>query len=157
MSERYYPSLNADAVAAIKLIARQVAEDPAYLLVGECPYDDDLRRILQPSSAKSGGTRRTGGAVQPVVDLETEAVSLYKDLKSASTQLGDADSAERMSYFRTATSLLERLITMQERAGNLKRRSQFEETVLSVLDEMVPADKRTEFRDRIAEFAKEQS
>jgi hypothetical protein len=150
MSDRYYPTLDTDALAAIKLIARKLAEDPAYLLVDDCPYDEEVRKILQPqrvvaSEAKSNAV---------VLDLETEAAALYKDLKDTAKGLGDGDSAEKMSYFRTATSLLERLITMRERASNLKQRNQFEDTVLSVLDELVPADKRTEFRNRMASFIK---
>lgn len=77
---------------------------------------------------------------------------LFLELRDSKENFDVQDNAERMSYFRVATSLLEKLIGMRERANNVKRVSQFYSTVLGVMEEVLEPEQITEVRNRLKEF-----
>lgn len=135
-----YPDLNEELDLAIQLMQ----QDAGWL--EDSPYSTGTRGVLAslietPEEETEGGDKWER--------LEREARKLYRELNESKEKLGDVDHSERMSYFRTATSLLDKLVGLQERAVGLKQISVFQQTVLDILEDVMTADQRTEVMNRL--------
>lgn len=145
---RFYPPLTDDSMWSLQIILENLASDPGYL-GEECPYPEDLQDLLR----NKGGRRASELSTEiEDINLEEEAHMLFLELRDSKENFDVQDNAERMSYFRVATSLLEKLIGMRERANNVKRVSQFYSTVLGVMEEVLEPEQITEVRNRLKEF-----
>lgn len=150
--DRYYPDVDPEGVWALELVLRSAKDDPTYLL--ESPYDDEVVAALQ----------RIVGQVEQMLDeeldgadkwtrLEVETRRLFDALMAEQAMIGDRENAEKMAFFRTATSLLDKLVGIQERAANLKQVSLFHTTVLTVMEDILDAGQRTEVLERLKKAA----
>jgi hypothetical protein len=145
---KYFPPLSNDALWAFSVIFEHLLSDPEYLEHEECPYPRDFREKLSKIKAKT----TISEAEIEEIDLESEAHTLFLELRESKDHLTSDDNAERMSYFRTATSLLDKLIGMRERANNIKRVSAFYSSVLGVMEEVLEPAQVTVVRNRLKDF-----
>jgi hypothetical protein len=81
--------------------------------------------------------------------LEKESNKLFTMLTEFSNKLDSRDNTETMAYFRTATSLLDKIVGIQERTANLKQISRFHDTVLIVLEDVLDASQRTQVMEQL--------
>lgn len=138
-----FPDLNNELGLALQLLQ----QDPGLLADPECPYSADTVSVLVGLQ----------GSDEPVAEtprdkwdkLERETQHLYDDLKDSKDNLTVEDHAERMSYFRTATSLLDKLVGLQERAVGLKAIGTFHQTVLDIMEDILDPGQRTEVMQRL--------
>jgi len=143
----FYPDIDEEALWAIDVIRQHLEQDADYLL--DSPYSTKARESL----AKL--TRERKKAAPTVVEgskweiLEAETQGLYRELKETSENLSIDDHSERMSYFRTATSLLDKLVGLQERAMGLKKVHAFQQTVLDIMEDVLEPGQRTEVMDKL--------
>ncbi len=149
----YYPTLDPKTMQNIAIVQKLAMEHPSYWL--EAPYSGDIQRQLE-GLFKS---KKTGSANDaPPVDIEhddrdnweflfEESKTLYRNLKGAQPS-GDEPTAQ-MGYFRTATSLLEKLLSMSERANNLKQVSDFYQLVMDIMESTLSANQRTEVMEKL--------
>jgi hypothetical protein len=159
MTESYYPEMPAPSLAAIRLIQKKLSEDPSYLSSPDCPYPEEFCDIFATPAVRAAPAGEEQRPAPPAVvgdkwaKLELESQELFDELKNYGDTLkdveGGVDSTEKMAYFRTATALLEKIVSIHERAANLKNLHHFQETILGILEDLMPADKRTEFMNRI--------
>lgn len=154
MSE-YFPPLDSKTLWGLNIIAQQIAEDPDYL-AGSPYLSSDLEVInkmvgnLAVAAEKTTAAAVTEDAgLDKWQKLEKESNYLFQQLKEFGDTVKAGDVAERMSYFRTATSLMEKLVNLQERALGLKQMSVFQSTVMEILDTLCTADQRTEVMTRL--------
>ena len=144
----YYPFLDIPTVKSLEIIQALFEESPTYFnnsnypvevkrviqkMVGVAPVSIPPKKEIPSQNAPEGCSRWE--------TLYTETQSLFTSLKA--TESSAEDNAERMAYFRTATSLLEKLVSLQERALGLKQISEFQSKVLDIM-ERLPADQRTQ-------------
>lgn len=138
-----YPDLNEQLSVVFDLIRAEngYLEDP------DCPYSAETKAFLtkfvesdEISSEEPQDKWRK---------LERETQSLYDELKNSKDNLSIEDHAERMSYFRTATSLLDKLVGLQERAVGLKAIGTFHQTVLDIMEDILDPGQRTEVMQRL--------
>lgn len=154
MSEIEFPTFEPAQLVPFRVLAALLEENPDALNDQNCPYSEELKTFLvrfKPVS-EEGGVRSSGFLGQHASKwdaLETEAGELYNDLRAFRNNLSTEDVAEQMSYFRTATSLLEKIIGINERALGLKRISEFQEAVLDVIENTLSPSQRTEVMDRL--------
>lgn len=144
MSERYYPAVDADAWWALEIVIQNAAEDPDYLFSDDCPYPGWFRD-------RFGTARLTEPTDEEDLDLAGESTRLFRELKDAKDGFTSNDHAEKMAYFRTSTSLLEKLVSMAERAHNVKQISRFYQEVLDIMDQVLDEDQREAVRTRLKE------
>jgi hypothetical protein len=149
----YYPALDPQTMKNIGIIQRLALEHPSYWL--QAPYSGDIQLQLMALFLP----RKVGAANDaPVVDIEDddrdnweflfeESKTLYRNLKGAQPS-GDEPTAQ-MGYFRTATSLLEKLLSMSERAMNLKQVSDFYQLVMDVMESTLTGPQRTEVMEKL--------
>lgn len=139
-----YPDLNTELPVAIAMLE----DDPEVFDFDDCPYGpgvvDALRGLKADEVVDFGKEPKDKWE-----KLEIEAAKLYKELQESKTKLTDVDHAERMSYFRTATSLLEKLVGLQERTVGLRAIGAFQQTVLDIMEDVLDAGQRTEVMQRL--------
>ena len=137
----YHPPLPSDALWALDLILMNVREQGEAYFDGS-PYGDDDRAILMKLASLDEKKEETeeGDKWQR---LEAESNKLFRELSRAGDLIEHKDNTEKMAYFRTATSLLDKIVGIQERTANLKKISQFHAEVLRIMDDVLTEDQRT--------------
>jgi len=153
-----------------------VVADPEYLRRNACPYDDDLVMFLEdlfkptivevkvpvptesaPERAKVGRKKKAGELTDDdASEIEKEAGSLLKELremrKVGAGELDKMDTATKLSIIKTQATIMEKLISTRERFVNVRKLSQFQTTVIGILDELIPEDMREEFLKRLEPY-----
>lgn len=147
MSDRYFPEIPPDAWWGLEIILRNTVEDPGYLQDEGCPYPSWFREMSQVVAPVEGDLD-----LGDDIDLEAESARLFRELRDAKEGFGVTDHAEKMAYFRTSTTLLDKLIAMNERARNVKQVSRFYRAVLDVMEEVLDGDQREQVRGRLKEM-----
>lgn len=151
---RDYPTIPVRALAPLRIVQSELAQNPSYLDDPECPYDEPLKEFLRALAAtQDAPVSRAPDFLGQHGDkwsiLQQEANELYTSLKEFSLKITDSDVAERMSYYRTATSLLEKIVSINERAVGLKHIHEFQMTVLSVFERELETGQRTKVVDAL--------
>jgi hypothetical protein len=151
MSE--YPTLDPKSLTPLRIIAASLANDPTYLDAEDCPYSPELRDFLRVFGQKAPEIPKNGLFFGENADkwavLEQEATKLYDEMSNFGDKISDEDVAERMSWFRTSAALLEKVVSINERAVGLKRIHQFQELILDIFATELDPDMRTRIVDRL--------
>jgi hypothetical protein len=149
MDDIQYPDFPKESGWALNQILSYLEDDPNYL--DHAPYDIDtieaLERCISIQIDETPIEDFSGDAKW--AKLERESNRLFKALTEAGATLNNADQAQKMAYFRTATSLLDKIVGIQERVNNLKQIQEFHSTVLTVMEDILDAGQRTEVLDRL--------
>jgi len=150
----HYPDLGEKAEWALGIIATLGTENADYFLHQDCPYEGRTLVLLQamcqtPKDAPAApATVVTDDEVASIdTTIEQDLLAVLKDLKHYGATLTNADQTEKMSYFRTVTSLLEKLTMLRERAVGVKQVKEFEGAVLGVMEEVLTPEQRTQVMD----------
>lgn len=162
MNDYIYPPIGQD----LELMLRFQAQDPEYILGGG--YSPEVEALFMGGHGVPGGSAapRNGGGTLRADDeaddglskwdrLEEHTQNLMQDLREAGESISSRDNAEKMAYFRTATSLLEKMVGLQERVLNLKRLSRFQQEVLRVMEAEMDGDARIRVREALIKAAQE--
>ena len=165
--ERYYPdieSLGVDFLLPMRVVVEQMVADPLWLERPDCPYADETKdtlrnleimwrmRAAKPAKKERVEEDPDKTADQRWEELATEAHSLYRDLSEIRDNLDEAETKDKLAFFRTATMLLDKLVALGERASNLKNISAYQARVLQVFDAVLSPEQRTQAQ-RILEDA----
>lgn len=152
MADFYYPNLDPQTVKNIEVVRQLAQEHPSYFL--ESPYSAETEEVIRRLLKIKAPTESIGGEEPEEAEsgdrwefLYRETQALFRDLKNAKVSSGE--TAEQMSYFRTATSLMEKMISLQERALGLKEISEFQRAVLDVMESVLDPSQRTEVMEKI--------
>ncbi|RJF78091.1 hypothetical protein D3877_23460 [Azospirillum cavernae] len=148
---RFYPDLSQKTLAPLQVVQEQLRLDPAYLDADDCSYDAKVKELLKLLAPGSGDSPqaflRRAGSKQQILEDETQA--LYLEIRDFGQKLKADDVSERMSYYRTRTALLEKLISLTERASSMKAVGQFQDIVLGIFEDMLTPDQRAEAMERL--------
>ena len=158
---RHYPTIAASQTWPFNLVRQHLMEDPTYLDGPECPYPGEVKQFLlllvphkkslDALNAEAGDLGTTEG---DELDLEKELKRLLKEIREYGLALGTADSAEKGTYFRISTALMEKLVALLEKAHGAKRQQEFEKFILQFLEDETSPDVRTRLMDRLSEVGK---
>jgi hypothetical protein len=149
-----FPVIDPKSLTPLRILQAEMAQNPDFLNLPECPYSPELKAFLAIFGPVLGAPEVKKAAffgqnADKWDVLEKEAAQLYQDLKAFSDEIGKDDVAERMSYFRTATSLLEKIVGINERAVGLKHIHDFQQTVLAIFEDELTPDIRTRVMQRL--------
>lgn len=143
-----YPDVSVQQMRLVEVMRRLHKEHPDYFLNPACPYPIEIERYFRAWFDAPLGTtevtedvraeRLTGEDKWDA--LYREVVELYASLKNAKPSGGD--SAESMAYFRTATGLLDKLVSHQERCLGIKQVQEFHTAVMEVMESVLSEDQR---------------
>lgn len=145
MSSDLYPQIEPSAFTRIKLVAQMVEDDPTWLDKPECPYSEGMKEFFR---GRKGTKTTTVAEIEGDLDLASETLELYRTLKSFGNELNGSDPKEFMAWIKLAASVQEKLLSMEERAMNVKRQKAFEAAVFAALEVLEPHE-RTAFRDKL--------
>lgn len=148
MDGRHYPEISESALWPLKTIATQLKEDPSYLSDPACPYPDVIKQLFTGALVRSIDPAATEAAAGEE-DLEENLKSLWRDLKAFGSTLKAGDEAQRVSYFRAATAILEKLVKLQADAFSVKRQKEFEAWVFAFLEDHCTPETRTKMMDSL--------
>lgn len=155
MSDPYYPSLDTATIKALPIIQQLSEEHKSYLLTA--PYAGDVLAILERLLAPKKVIHEQAKVPTANADEENweflarESKRLYTDLSN--TGLG-LEGSDKLAYLKTAAGLLEKLLSMQERANNLKQISEFYATVMEIMEDELSSDQRSKIMIRLEEATK---
>lgn len=160
MSNSYYPEIEPGALLPVSLLFQNLLNDPLWLERPACPYETEVKEAIRdlwimvrqrPSTNVASATSAAiSDGESQWSDVAVELRTLFNDLKTFSASGVDIDSGasgldpkEQMAYFRTATSLLDKIVSLGERANNIKAVSEFQSSVIKCFDEVLSPEQRT--------------
>lgn len=163
MSDFYYPPLEAATIKNLGLVKQLMQEHPAFFL-GDHPYSPAMETMIKSwfsveaqaqllRAARAAEVEQTGTGDGPTLEedrdgyLYTETMSLYTKLKTA--QFSKDSDGDSMSYFRTATALLEKLIDYQERALGLKQLAENNKLIMHIMESVLTQEQREKFMEEL--------
>lgn len=150
-----YPNLTFENVFDLYNVIQNMRRDPAYL--EESPYSDSIRKALKniciPPGARPEFVMPSDNIQFDNLDIKTETEYLYAETKMLlKSKL--IDEKDRASIIKTATSQMDKLITLIEKAEDIRNVREFENRVLRAMKKM-PQEVREEFIDEIERMEKE--
>ena len=146
MTTSKYPDLTFEGVFDVYNVGQNMKRDSNYL--ENSPYSDTIRKTLL--SIFKPEPRAI--APRPVIDtkdldIKKETEYLYVETKSLLNS-HVLDEKDKAAIIKTATGQMEKLITLIEKANNLKYIREFESRVLEALKKVAP-EVREEFLKEI--------
>lgn len=146
----FYPDFPENIEFSLVVVIKALEENPNYLNEPDCPYNGKLREQLQHLAPKAAAAAQVEDFTPRTDDqLEREVTQLLDDIKDFGLKLNVDDITEKMSYFRTHTNLLEKLVSMKERMGNVKSVATFQAIVLNAIEESLSPDQRTQVMEAL--------
>lgn len=142
----HYPKLDLTVLRNADL-ARRLATENADYFGPECPYEPAVVALLRATVTSPASVAMQ---VYPPLDPpDEEAEELLKHLKSLKDSL-PKDTNDQLAWVRAAATLLDKIVTVKERAQSVKRMAEFEKLVLDTLQDQMTPQQRTQFQDRMA-------
>lgn len=162
MDNHYYPDIEGAWLLPLKVAFEGLRGDPLWLERKGCPYEEEVVEALRElwgmvrNSASAGAPEQKERPERAPLGedrwerLGQDAEALFQDLMAYKDDLDGIDDegkamkpSDRLAFYRTAAQLLDKLLTLGERAKNLKQVSDFQNRVLAVFEEVLTPEQRT--------------
>ena len=153
MATVYYPEITPGMLIPVHLVLDIMADDPLALERPTCKYPPEVVASLKALWAKLQTVPDAVPEVVPIAGresvnridaLDDELTKLLDSLRGLALRLDPEDTKEQLNYFRTATSLIGKLTELQERMANVKAVGEFHAKVISVFDDVLTPEQRTQ-------------
>lgn len=144
--DNFYPVLDAEAIKSINTIIMLYESNTSFF--EGSPYPQRVIDLFKGRLKHHDFDRPEVGNELPSDDNVIAQINrLSKDLSDygREVQTGDASASDKNTYFRLATTLLEKLVDLKERAVNVKEYSMFITVVLDAIDRELDTDQRNQF------------
>ena len=166
-----YPTLRLNLLQPLLDLRAAFEDDPGVL--GEaCPYDPDTVRILidlfrvpaavveeRTVETREGGVGRPKGKPalsqlreQTQAAAEGELITLRAELDTLRKEALKMPIDVRVSVIKTSLGLVEKLTLLADRHTNIKKMTQYQAVVISILDDLIEPDARTVFMARLGPY-----
>lgn len=146
--DRFYPKVDEQP---FRTISRIYEADPQYFDDRMCPYSQELIDLFRGRAKfhdfDSHASEKLPSADDLVVQinrLTSQLEQYWQDVKG-----GEATPADKNTYFRIASGLLEKMIDMKEKATAIKQFESFTAAVLDILDREMDVDRRNVVMDKL--------
>lgn len=147
MQPKYFPNISEDQILLINRVFRSISENPDYLSDPKCPYSQTVKDFFLKQVPSGDAPNLFEG--DEVVAIDKQIQKLMNDMEAYGQGLGPGDSSEKLQYFKTKNSLIEKLLTNKERVTNLKQINEFRSIIIQFMDEVLDKDQITDFMKRI--------
>jgi len=149
MGDRFYPPLPEGFVYAAKIIAGNCRQDTDYL-GEECPWSPDVIEGVKAAFVSVGASTPATAVLDPCsLDLGMEAMNLYAELSKLEAETGKFDVKDRIQVAKARAALLEKLLSLQEKATNIRSIREFQETIVQFMEQVLTEDQRLDFLTRV--------
>ncbi len=162
MSTLYYPPIDEPTIRMLPLLATQLKGEGAINYLQGSPYKPEICEILrQHLSERLGGENK--GTSNPLAGegkeedlayvekllasggVERELANLYSKLSRFGDGLTLEDTSEMASYFRVSTSLMTKIVDLQEKASGISQFVAFKNRIMGLLSDVMTVDQRNIF------------
>lgn len=149
----HYPQLDEKS---IRLVTQLYEVDPKYFDSPECPYSPDIKELFKGENQTKYFDTHTTVSLATDEDISNEINDVYTKLKDYWDEVKSSDkSADKNTFFRVSTSLLEKLVDLRERMSKIKQVNAFITEVMLIMDEILNSDQRNEVTERLKRFSEE--
>lgn len=158
----HYPPLPSTLTTQLEAVALFMENDPSYLLNPACPYPDKLKALLKKligpvlteEDLAEGSVFKAGQDGGEQIDsFMAEVQATINSMKTLAAEMATSDISDRMTFLKNYAPLLERFLSMKEKAAGLKQMFDFQAVVTSVMDEVLDKDGRLDFKNRLRQVA----
>lgn len=166
-----YPTISLTELQKLKTIIDNAEADARYLDGRICPYDKPTRELLkklvpnpivEATLAEAGENRgqvgrpKKGPAI-PMEELEREFDDLRKEIQQLKTDAKGMEPHEKIQVIKTRAALIEKILSMKERIGNINKVDKFMALVIEVMEEELPQESRLRVIEKFDEFREEEN
>lgn len=164
-----YPTLSMSELTKLKTVLTNAEQNPKYLDGRICPYDADVRELLKslvPNPIVSATTepvslgRKKAGAPRKSVismgELEKEFDDLRKEIQTLKNDAKGLEPHERIQVVKTRAALIEKILSMKERIGNINKVDKFIATIIGIMEDELPQEARLRVLDKLEPYAEEE-
>ena len=144
-----FPNLTPTSVKALVELAKflQGSVDP--LDHPSCKYPPEAKRAIRAiaklQEVSPVQNVQTQADATEDIDISAESKALYQSLKTTLNAVDKMETNEKVQIFRTATALMEKLLSLQEKAAAVESYVQFKNTVMNTLDRYLSPVQVSEF------------
>lgn len=145
-----FPTLTDAQLVPFRTLEIQLKQFPDLLDRQDCPYPPHIRTLVR---------RLIGEHVGPIVDepmddddLVQETVNLYREIQRASLNVNTSDPKDKMTIYKTSADLLTKLIALREKAVNMREMSNFQKSVIEVLESVLTPAQRSDFVEKLGKY-----
>lgn len=143
-----YPPLTDVSLVPFRAIEAQLKQFPDLLDRPDCPYNPSVKSFLRRFAGETPIAIPEEGAMDDD-DLVTETAALYRRIQTTSQSTQATDAKDQAQIFKILADLLGKLITLREKAMNVRSMSQFQRSVIEVLETVVTPAQRSEFIEKL--------
>lgn len=150
--ELFYPPFNEKSLPTILHLYE---EDPEYFNRPECPYLQVTKDLFRIKPKGADFTSHLDENAQGFDNKQTieEISELYRQMKAYGPKALSSDkSSDQNTYFRVSVILLEKLITLKERASALSSANEFVSEVLTIMQDTLNPDQVAKVMDRLKKY-----
>ena len=152
----------------LPLLATQLKGEGATNYLQGSPYKPEICEILRQHLAERMGDSGSAGPANPLAGsgdseedlayverllasggVERELASLYGKLSRFGDGLTAEDTSEMASFFRVSTSLMTKIVELQEKASGISQFIAFKNRVMGLLSDVMSVDQRNIFMEAI--------
>lgn len=143
-----YPDLTYEVVFKLYTVGQNMKKSPKYL--EEAPYSETVKKALQLIfTPQTYNTKPSGDIDTSSLDIRQETEYLYRETKEL-LRSKILDEKDKAAVIKTATSQMEKLISLIERSENIIQIREFETKVIRAIKKVLP-EQREEFIKELTE------
>lgn len=149
-----FPPFSETEQSRIGLLLKMLSKNPTLLSQLPDTYADVFKRNLSDSlglAARSTLVETQGEDGEPV-DILLQIEAMITQINNIQLESAKLDPAERVSMMKNQMALFEKWVSVKEKALNLKEMSEFQQVVISFIDEVLTPSQRTDFINRLRPF-----
>lgn len=139
-----FPNITPSAAKTIVEVAKFLKGSTYYLDHKACKYPQPVKKALRDLSKLSAPVNVSADDLAEI-DISKESKVLYHSLKTTLNSVDKMETNEKVQIFRTATALMEKLLSLQEKAVALDQYVQFKDAVMNALDRYLNPVQISEF------------
>lgn len=168
MSNAYYPPIDEATIRMLPVLAKQIQAEGSVNYLQGSPYKPEICEILRQHLLEKMGSGAAAGPANPLAGnggseedlayvekllasggVERELASLYGKLSRFGDGLTAEDTSEMASFFRVSTSLMTKIVELQEKASGISQFIAFKNRVMGLLSDVMSVDQRNIFMEAI--------
>lgn len=145
----FYPTIKDETILMLNVVVQNIEKDPNYLNNPDCPYSDVIKKFFLRGATSVAAPVDMFAGEDELIVIDSQIAKIINDLEAFSTTLTKDDVSEKLAYFKTKTTLFEKLIGMRERTNTLKEINEFRAAILGFMNEVCTKDQVTELMHRL--------
>lgn len=166
-----YPTFTPKAQESLLILQKILLKNPEALTSKDCPYPkklkdtlnvllvigatrsnpEQVKMLIESQKKENTPIEQNESELDEEIDIDKESRRLYNQIKGKMANLDRMETSEQLQLFRTATTLLEKLLNVNERASNVEKFNDFKKFIIESMDRYLTPSQKTEFVDLIDE------